>query len=312
MVGDGSCTRFSSSLPWEHRVASAAELLEKFAPDLISLQFVCYGFHPRGMDWRLAGRLKTICGQVPVQITFHELWIGSESGAALKDRFIGALQRRGVMSLLEKLRPLLVHTTNPAYVALLKQRGVISRRLPLFGSVPVMEGLPQRVNPINEWKFGIFGSLHPVWPPEPLLERLLATGKKIVITHIGNIGRGNALWERMKRDKGGRIDFERVGELPAAGVAKLFAQMDFGIATTPWEIIGKSASVAAMLEHGLPVIVNRDEVHYEGWVEEGYSPRLIKMGTALGDSLETAPRHAPHSIRAEVVTLFLADLKGVL
>jgi hypothetical protein len=34
---------------------------------------------------------------------------------------------------------------------------------------------------------------------------------------------------------------------------------DFGVAASPWQLIGKSGSAAAMLDHGLPVIVSRDD-----------------------------------------------------
>lgn len=306
--------RLRPSLPWNQRWKMAGDALAKFAPDFISLQFVCYGFHPRGFCFGLGAKLRAIFGNVPVQILAHELWIGAELGASKKDRLIGAVQRAGVLSTFKRLRPALVHTTNPAYVALLKQNGFAARQLPLFGAIPVEQSVSApRPDPAERpWRFAMFGSLHPIWPPAPLLERLQATGKKIRITHIGHIGAGNELWARMERDYGRQIEFERLGELSPEGVAAAFAQMDFGIATTPWQLIGKSASVAGMLEHGLPVVVNRDDVHFRGWREEANerSPLLIKMGTDLGQQLASAQRQAPRSIRRAIALQFLNDLKG--
>jgi hypothetical protein len=50
-----------------------------------------------------------------------------------------------------------------------------------------------------------------------------------------------------------------IGELQEARVSNCLSEMDFGISTTPLSLLGKSGSVAAMWEHGLPVIVTRLE-----------------------------------------------------
>ena len=39
---------------------------------------------------------------------------------------------------------------------------------------------------------------------------------------------------------------------------------DLGIASHPWALIGKSGAAAAMLEHGLPVLVPRDDWRLRG------------------------------------------------
>ena len=48
------------------------------------------------------------------------------------------------------------------------------------------------------------------------------------------------------------------GELPASQISKELAQCDFGVSTTPYDVIGKSGATAAMFEHRLPVIVYDD------------------------------------------------------
>ena len=305
---EAGALRLPESLPWGERVARARDFIEGFGPDYISLQFVCYGFHPRGIDWHLAVRLREITGGLPVEIMFHELWIGAENGASLKDRVTGSLQRHGVMRVLDALRPRVVHTSNPAYAAVLQARGIGARILPLFGSVPVLPGAPVAQRMPDRLAFGMFGTLHPVWPPEPLFSRLGLLGKKITILHAGRLGSGEALWEKITRDYGGAFEFQRLGALPPEKIAEYFSTLDFGIATSPWEIIGKSASVAAMLEHGLPVIVNRDDTHYDGWRETGYSPLLIRMDEDLPARLAAAKRGVPRRILPEIASRFLEDL----
>ncbi|MBC8009655.1 MAG: hypothetical protein H7067_06130, partial [Burkholderiales bacterium] len=64
------------------------------------------------------------------------------------------------------------------------------------------------------------------------------------------------------RERG--IAVTETGELDHASVSRLFATADFGIAPHPWALIGKSGAAAAMLEHGLPVLVPRDDWRLRG------------------------------------------------
>ena len=85
--------------------------------------------------------------------------------------------------------------------------------------------------------------------------------------------------------------------------------IDFGIATTPWELIGKSGATAAMLDHGLPVIVSRDDVHIPVDVEPEPQPLLCKMDAQLPSwLLNVAQRQPPREHVTEVAERFLADL----
>jgi hypothetical protein len=44
--------RFGPNLSIAGRVTIARQALDQFAPDWVSLQYVCYGFHPKGLPWR--------------------------------------------------------------------------------------------------------------------------------------------------------------------------------------------------------------------------------------------------------------------
>ncbi|MFM8365255.1 MAG: hypothetical protein ACKOAS_08920, partial [Verrucomicrobiota bacterium] len=46
--------RLSRVTPWSLRMREAREFLEEFRPDFLSLQFVGYGFDPRGLPLGLA------------------------------------------------------------------------------------------------------------------------------------------------------------------------------------------------------------------------------------------------------------------
>lgn len=305
----GDFLRLGAGQPWRDRIKMARDFLDAFSPDFASLQFVCYGFHPRGIEHRLARRLEKIAGRLSMQVMFHELWIGAEKNARLKERLVGMLQRRVILDVLRRLNVRAVHTSNPAYVALLQARGIRAGRLPLFGNIPVRDAKHKTG---EEWTFGFFGTLHPVWPPEPLFSHLRESCKKIVIAHVGRLGSGEVLWEKIARDYAGVFEFRRLGEQPPEKIADFFSSIDFGIATSPWELVGKSGTVAAMLEHGLPVIVNRDDVHYAGWREEEASSQLIKMDRNLLEKIRMAKRLPPRSILPDVVAQFLKEMERAL
>jgi glycosyltransferase involved in cell wall biosynthesis len=303
--------RLSARTPWPERVVEARAWLTEFAPDGISLQFVCYGFHPRGLVGRIAVHLRVLLAGWPVQIFFHELWLGDEIGAPWKDRAVGWLQRRGVFNLLRQIDVRAVQTSNAAYVHLLTRHGIRARRLPMFGSLPLPR--PAAARAANPPTFVFFGTLHPVWPPEPFFTHLRTLNVPVILAHVGRIGSGANLWTQLEREYGTHFTFRRAGELPPPEIAAFFAEADFGIATTPWALIGKSASVAAMLDCGLPVIVNRDDVQYRGLPELAADhPLLIRMNHDLPAQLRAAQRRPARLRLPEVAAQFLADWEAAL
>jgi hypothetical protein len=84
--------------------------------------------------------------------------------------------------------------------------------------------------------------------------------------------------------------------------------IDFGLATTPWQLIGKSASTAAMLDHGLPVIVSRDDVDVGCEGSPSQDPLLRRMSADLPQWLEQVRRRPPRDRLAAMSTQFIADL----
>jgi hypothetical protein len=136
--------------------------------------------------------------------------------------------------------------------------------------------------------------------------------QKITITHIGRIGTGEALWKKLAAEHDGAFQFCTLGEQPPEKIAAFFTQTDFGIATTPWSLIGKSATVAAMLDHGIPVIVNRDDVRYKGLRDEPAPPLLIKMDDRLPEKILAAKRLPPQPALPRVAAAFLEALENAL
>ncbi|MEP6668728.1 MAG: glycosyltransferase [Chthoniobacter sp.] len=302
--------RLPSSLGWDERCARARRRLEDFSPDWVSLQFVAFGFHPRGLVGRIASHVLALLIGWPVHVFLHELWLGEECGAAWKHRVLGWMQRRGLLAILRALDVRVVHTSNSAYVQLLRGHGIPAGRLPLFGSLPLP--VLEKPRDTDSLTFVFFGTLHPVWPPEPLFTHLRTLRRSITLCHLGEIGAGATLWERLENEWGRDFNFLRGRHLSPQAIADIFAAADFGVATTPWALIGKSASVAAMLDCGLPVIVNRDDVQYAGLPDEpAETPLLMKMSANLPAQLSAAQRQPPKLRKLEVVDQFLTDWEAV-
>jgi hypothetical protein len=251
--------RFSRITPWSVRMREAREFLEEFQPDFLSLQFVGYGFDPNGLPLGLAARLRTLAAGIPWHAMFHELWIEPKKG--WEHKVLSRLQKAKVVDLCRTLKPRSVHTSIPYYQERLESAGVPCDLLPLFGNIPVVPADAVR-NP-DEWVFVFFGSLRLGWEPEPLLSRIedarAAAGKaRCRFVSVGRLGEyGEKLWEGMERSGHGHFEFEKRGELAAADISRELQSADFGIAISPHHLLGKSGAVAAMHDHGLPVVVNR-------------------------------------------------------
>ena len=56
------------------------ESIRTLRPDWLSLQYVCYGFHPKGLAWRWNPLFRNLANLVPRRhLMFHELWIGQST-----------------------------------------------------------------------------------------------------------------------------------------------------------------------------------------------------------------------------------------
>ena len=324
--------RLPRTVPWFERVSRAAAFLDAFAPDWISVQFVAYGFDPKGIVRGWAQRLEPLMRGRQGHVMLHELWVGSGGGGTLKHRLLGLVQRAYVAGLLKRISPRVLHTSNPTYANILDRSGIHARCLPLFGSVPLQSakadewlfpeleksGITITSATRDEfWFFGFFGSLHPEWSAEPLLTRISAAAaedrRRPVFVAIGRLGPGEQLWNQLACERAAEFGFARLGVRDEWQISQFMNSMDFMIATSPLGLIGKSSTVAAMLEHDLPVIVNREHPWRSGIdVEplEGFA-RFIRVTDNFAGELTTPRSRHPRSRVTEVAQRLLAELQAV-
>jgi hypothetical protein len=266
--GEPTPIRPSSTEARERRFAEARALVAAFDPQVVSFHYVSFAYARRGLAVDIGRRFREIAGKRRVELNAHELWTGFDLAATAKDRVNGFLQYVLFRRMLRQLAPDVIHVSNPTYVEMMRQIGRTVRLAPLFGNVPLTGALPAPdaegfEEPAGQvWRLLFFGSIHAEWPPEPFLTRLTALaaseGRRPVVISVGRIGGGQPVWDRMIATHGHHCRFVRLGERPAAKISAIFNGVDFGVSTSPMCLIGKSSTVAAMLEHGLPVIVNRE------------------------------------------------------
>ena len=321
--------RLPFRMPWSERLRLAREFMAAAPADWVSLQFVPYSFQRWGVAAKLVRALPDLVGDTPLHVMLHEVWI--DGGTSPQRRLVSAAQRRAVLGL-AKYPGAVVHTSNGTYQQALAQHGVRAGRLPLFGSVPVADcDAAAWLRPLLEaegcdalsggagrrgawWLFTLFGTLHPVWPPEPLIDRLqsaaAAAGKRVALVAAGRLGAGEPIWSEMRSRYGAGLPMVQLGEQPAARISELFNTVDFGIATTPFALIGKSATVAAMLDHGLPVVVNRDDCRWPAPAtsDEREQALLIRMGADLPVRLRQTPRLPPSWRLPRIAARWLGEL----
>ncbi|NQX02620.1 hypothetical protein HQ447_18330 [bacterium] len=258
--------RLASSVGWSNRIKQAKQWLEDFTPDWISLQFVPYSFHSKGLSIRLGMRIKQLAPEAKWHVMFHELWIGMEEGSPIRHRFVGAMQRQIIRKLVRDLRPQIVHTQSGLYLSQLRNLGVPPHHLPLFGNIPVCTHEPATMttgNTKSTHESGLkalrlvhFGTIRPNVPFANFAASLAAYGqvqkKEITLSLVGRAGQTAKAWKPVFESAG--IRFVNHGEQATDEISRLLFEADIGMITTPIALAEKSGALAAMREHGLPVI----------------------------------------------------------
>jgi hypothetical protein len=320
--------RLPFTMPWTERVRAAKQFLAASPGDWVSLQFVPYSFQRWGVASKLVRALPELVGQAQLHVMFHEIWI--DGGSSMRRQLLSMAQRRSVRGL-AGYPPALMHTSNLTYQHALALHGISAGTLPLFGSIPVAAATAESwlASPLASagcdalsggdrrsgwWLFAFFGTLHPVWPPQPLLDQLnaaaSAAGRRVALIAVGRLGAGESIWTGMQERFGARVPMLRLGEQPAHRISELFNSVDFGVATSPLALVGKSGTVAAMLDHGLPVVVNRDDCSWPAPVsgDEREGALVIRMGSDLAERLRTAARLPASPRLPKVASQWLGEL----
>ena len=255
--------RIPQSLSDAGRLPLVKESVKSFAPDWISLQFVPFSFHKRGLPFEMGKMLKNISSSVSWHVMFHEIW----QGGSFKNNLIGRIQKKIIKSMLNSIKPRCISTSNVFYRNNLSAIGVSSEKIQVFNSIDQGSNpeniaevcLPEEVlaDRQNFVVASFFGGM--VYNQE-LLENLkiLAkktekAGKKLFVSHIGYCPPAETFFPEIMREIG--VPTAVFGERREQEVANYLFQADLGLSTHPKILYEKSSGIAAMLNNGLPVLL---------------------------------------------------------
>lgn len=245
------------------RFQRAGLWIDDFNPEWLSLQYVPFAFHAKGLPFGMSRLLLPLGKNRKWHIMFHELWVGMHRGAPAKEVVWGIIQRRIIISLIKKLHPRLVHTQSSLYKAQLAKLGVRAILLPLFSNIPVIENAAVYLNNKEEIhykkeriSFVLFGGVHGGAPVEQFAKEVKAYSNKsgimVSLIILGRGGNEQKHWEQTWTKQ--QLEVIMLGEQSPEEISKTMRFASYGITTTVFGKVEKSGSVAAMTEHGLNVI----------------------------------------------------------
>lgn len=243
--------------------------INEWAPDILSLQFVPFAYHPKGLIHDLIPFIQKVRSGLQMHLMFHETWLRWEYGTSLKHRLIGQIQRQKILQSIRLWQPETVHTSNPYYAQILRHNGIPCNLLPLFGNIPIaphlhrdrFEALLQAPLQSNERRILFPFNQDAKWRPLDLLQRIQATlqaSQSTLPIRLIQIGRTHSELEHWKQisEFAAKADWkcDVLGAQDAETLSIAFQSCQLGISSSPIQLAGKSGAVAAMREHGLPVL----------------------------------------------------------
>ncbi|RKS13302.1 glycosyltransferase [Flavobacterium sp. 120] len=245
---------------YKQRLVWTLGILKEESPDWISLQYVPYSFHSKGLPLWLPRFLKKLEGNHNWHVMFHELWLGIKHNASYKEKVYGFFQKNIIYRLCNTITFKSVHTSTDVYQNNLSKINVDSLLLELFGNIPIVNNY-KKIEVKKFIKFIHFGSLHPEANEVVFLNKLSIFFKSksisFQINFVGNTGSKIENWINTANSLG--IITNVLGMKSDVEISKILLESDYGVTTNPIEFITKSGSAASMVEHGLSILSARED-----------------------------------------------------
>ena len=245
------------------RMNRAKHWIDILDPDWLSLQFVIFSFHNKGLPFKISNSLSVLGKGRHWHIMFHELWVGINNKTSVKYFLWGLAQQYIIKQLILNLKPELINTHTKLYQKKLSQLSFSAAYLPLFGNIPVVNTDFDNTQSNNSKiiKIVMFGTIHPGSPVEKFITDLLAYqiefDVRFILVIVGRTGNQSKIWASAFKEN--NIIIEILGELSTKHISTVLSNSTFGISTTPIEFAEKSGTIAAMREHGLMVLCITDK-----------------------------------------------------
>jgi len=308
--------RLPQLMPIKQKQNIALAFVQEFDPDVISLQFVAYAFHKKGIPLLLRENLQILFADRGVHIMFHELWLDAPIG--LRQKIIALVQQRLIRKLVRKLNPQSVHVSIPFNKWRLESLRVRSEILQLFGNIYAddqldlsvdRQGGQQTVPPSILY----FGSAPTGVFRETLLSKLAefckGTAHRMRLMLVSGNSQAKDEFYQLLQERLIGTDYEIVdhGFLSVAELSGLMRTCSVGIVRSEPHLLGKSGTAIAMLEHGLPIWLPKMETNER--IDCAFRPELIFSDLKL--AVDNGRRLGYHSLLPEVAEQFICQIKNL-
>lgn len=274
--------RFPRVEKWTTKLNKAKKIIDELNPDWVSLQYVPFSFEDRGIPFGFPSRIKKLVAGRKTHIMFHELWVGIKKESPFIHSIYKFFQKGIARSLVNRVQPKTINTSNKVYQMALQGAGIESQILPLFSNIPLaagddrfeaelMQELNITINQRNKWEiYCVFGSIFPDIKLDTVisanLDRLNGINKRMALIFLG---RGNAKEiERLRNTWATKVNMLSLGELSPQKISGVLRIVDKAISTTPLEFIGKSGVFAVLRRHGVEVFCPFNIEIPEGFIPE--------------------------------------------
>ena len=248
--------RLPSNKNYSQKIQCAKEFVELIKPDWLSLQYVPFSFQSKGLHFGLAKMLYKIGKGRKWHIMFHELWVGMAKEDPKKYILLGYLQKKLIYSINNKVKPTLITTSIDIYSYYLSEMRIDNIILPLFSNIRKHLLFSDSIDTLffsGNVIFTIFGTIHSGAPIKELASDIYQHFQnKALLVIIGKTNSESSTWKRVFEKN--NITVLILGEMNEQNISEVLAKSNFGIVTTPYLLVTKSGSAAAMRLHGLPII----------------------------------------------------------
>jgi len=294
------------------RYRNVKQWITKKEANWISLQFVPYSFHVKGLPYAFFKNLSVLkSGDLKLHVLFHELWL--DKPERLAQRVVATLQKLIISMGIRSIKPESIDVTIPYNQQRLKSVDINANVLGLFGNITKADHLLNS-EPIvpdeRKYKILYFGG-----PPRHTYFDQVINGlihfceqhaNEVEVEVVSGNSKEKDLFVKALTDKlssfGTTINDH--GFLASESLSILLSTCSVGVVRSEPYFIGKSGSAIAMLEHGLPVWLPKWDGN--GTVDYGFRRDLIYA------DLEKAAQHkskpAYKSLLPEVSQQFISTL----
>ena len=302
-----SVLRLERDLPTKTRISKAKKKIVEFDPHWVSLQYVPYAFHSKGLNMKLPFIVSKFKLKFHWHLMIHEPWLVPNCPKMIKEQLIGMLQKVSLKLLIYKIVPKIIHTSNLFYKEILNNGGVDSELLLLPGNIPVnIEIEPEIIKEFAElgidkksrkgWVvLGTFGRMRAnidyVAFFKNILDRFEVQSKKIAFFSIGKVGiHCDEILNRIEQAHKENLLVHRFGERTTNEISSFFQLLDYGVASVPEHLLGKSGAYSAMRNHGLKILIPEKKVVRKAIDQKNYSSYLFELSDQEFSS-ENVARH---------------------